>query len=66
MKNKNKSIVKLTGSKTAGWIIEISEDKLFHWDMALTNEEAILLRDLLNKKILGDKTPCNPKKVYTK
>ena len=61
MKNKgNKSIVRLTGSKTGGWIIEISEDKLFHGDMAITNSEAILLRDLLNKKV-GDNSELNDK-----
>ena len=59
MKNKgNKSIVRLTGSKTVGWVIEIRDDQDFCGDLAITNEEAILLRDLLMKKV-GDKPFAN-------
>ena len=56
MKNKGKCISKvtLTGGKIAGWVIEISDNYNFKDDIAITNEEAILLRDLLMKKV-GDK-----------
>ena len=44
--------VKLTGSKSRGWIIEISDNYNFKDDMPISHEEAEILLELLYKKII--------------
>jgi len=53
MNNKGKCVskVRLTGSKGSGWVIDISDNYNFQEDISITHEEAVILRDLLNKKI---------------
>ena len=48
---KAKSKVKLTGSKKAGWIINISDNIGYIDDLAITNDEAKILLSLLKKKL---------------
>ena len=51
MKKKNKSEVKLTGSKKDGWYIHISDDQGYKEDFVLTHEELILIYNLITKKL---------------
>ena len=51
---KLKSKVKLSGSKERGFIIEIMDNYKLSYTLAITSEEAVVLFNLLKKK-LGDK-----------
>ncbi len=46
-----KSKVRLTGSKTRGWVIDIADNYHYSESVPITNEEAVMLRDLLVKKL---------------
>ena len=48
---KAKSKVKLTGSKKAGWIINISDNVGYKEDLAITDDEAHALLILLKQKL---------------
>lgn len=45
------SKVTLRGSKTKGWIINITDSAGYNEDIAITHEEAQTLKELLNNKI---------------
>lgn len=46
------SKVKITGSKKGGYILEVSDNLGFKWDVALTSEELILIYGAIREKVL--------------
>lgn len=48
----NKIKVKLTGDKRSGYVLKLTNsDDEFSWDQSLIEEELVLIREAINKKL---------------